>query len=325
MKTEMKEIQYILLLPLLLLIACSNSGNQEKIEASGTIEAQQSYVSSKISAEVRDILVEEGDLVEKGDTLVVLDCSKYDIQLKQAKAGASQAEAQLKILLNGARIEDLELAEEKLAQAEANWMLAKKDYERIEKLRKSGSATAKQLDDAETRLDVALAQYNSAKAALQKLKNWSRPEEIEAGKASLTQAEAAEELASEVVSDCYITAPISGIVTQKTIEIGELATPGAYLSVISNQEKLELMIYVTEPELGYVKIGQKARVSVDSYPDESFNGEVVFISPEAEFTPKNIQTKEDRVKLVYGVKLIIENPDRALKPGMPADAVIETN
>ncbi len=324
MKTEVREIPYFLLLLLLLSIACSNPGNHERIEASGTIEARQSYISSKVGAEIRDILVEEGDLVEKGDTLIILDCSRYEIQLKQAKAGAAQAKAQLKILLNGARVEDMQLAEEKLAQTKANWESAKRDCERIERLRKSSSATAKQLDDAKTRLDIALAQYNSAKVALEKLKNWSRPEEIEAGKAAVSQAEAAEQLALQVVSDCYITAPISGTVTQKSVEIGELAAPGANVAVISNQKKLELMIYVTGLELGYVKIGQKAKVSVDSYPDKSFAGEVVFISPQAEFTPKNIQTKEDRVKLVYGVKLIIENPDRALKPGMPADALIET-
>ena len=124
------------------------------------------------------------------------------------------------------------------------------------------------------------------------------------------------------MNDCYVTSPSSGFITKKFIEQGETAGMMSSLFQIADLSTVELVIYVSETELGMVKLGQKANINVDTYPDKSFEGKVIYISPEAEFTPKNIQTQEERTKLVYAVKIKVDNPDFELKDGMPADASI---
>lgn len=305
-------------------LACSSGGNSGDISASGTIEATTVNVASKVSGQVKSLKVQEGSVVVTGDTLAEIDHLTLDLQLKQAEAGLELAEAQDQLLVKGAREEDIRQAEEGLTQAEANWKVAEEDKKRMQELFDSHSATQKQRDDAEARSTVALAQYNSAKQGLQKVMQWARPEELRASKARVNQAKASVDLLKKTISDSYIVAPVNGTVTSKSVEVGELVAPGATILTITKLETVNLMIYVTEVELARVKLGQQADVQIDGEPTRSFIGRVTYISPKAEFTPKNIQTKEDRVKLVFGVKVEIDNPDGSLKPGMPADAVIRT-
>lgn len=316
----------LLVLALLPMLLTSYTGDRDKgdIGASGTIEATEVNVASKVSGQVKTLFVDEGSSVSQGDTLALIEHETLDLQLQQAEAGFELADAQLRLLLNGARSEDIQQAEQGLKQAEANLRNAEEDVKRIRELFNTGSATLKQRDDAETRYTVALAQYSSAEQALKKLQQWARPEEIRAAKARLAQAKSSVDLLKKTIADCYITAPISGIVTHKPVEEGELAGQGTTVVTISKLDKVNLMIYVTEIELGKVKLGKKAEVRIDTYPERIFDGKVIYISPAAEFTPKNVQTKEDRVKLVFGVKIEIDNPDQVLKPGMPADAVVKT-
>jgi HlyD family secretion protein len=138
----------------------------------------------------------------------------------------------------------------------------------------------------------------------------------------LDQARAAVELLEKTIADCTITAPAGGIVTHKAVEAGELVTPGATVVTLAGLDSVYVMIYVTELEIGRIKLGDGVEVRIDAFPDKPFPGKITYISPEAEFTPKNVQTKEDRVKLVFGVKVEIENKDGLLKPGLPADAVV---
>jgi HlyD family secretion protein len=189
-------------------------------------------------------------------------------------------------------------------------------------LAKTGSVTTKQAEDAEARLTVATAQRNAAAEAVAKVRTLVRPEEIQAAEARLAQAQASADLLRKTIADCTITAPAGGIVTHKAVEPGELVVQGATLVTLAELDSVYVMIYVTEKELGRVKLGGPAEVKIDSFPDKVFEGTITYISSEAEFTPKNIQTKEDRVKLVFGVKVEIENREGFLKPGLPADAVI---
>ncbi len=304
--------------------SCTGDRDKGDIIASGTIEATEVNVGSKVGGQVKTLLVNEGSSVSKGDTLALIDHATLDLQVQQAEAGFELADAQLRLLLNGARSEDIQQAEQALKQADANLRNAEEDAKRIRELSKTGTATLKQRDDAETRYTVALAQYNSAEQALKKFQQWARPEDIRAAKARLAQAKSSVDLLKKTIADCYITTPGNGIVTHKPVEEGELAGQGTTIVTISKLDKVNLMIYVTEIELGKVKLGQKAEVRIDTYPERIFDGKVIYISPAAEFTPKNVQTKEDRVKLVFGVKIEIDNPDHVLKPGMPADAVVKT-
>lgn len=303
--------------------SCEREKEKNRISASGTIEAVEVAIASKLSGQVEKIQFKEGDQVKIGETLAVIDSSSLEIQLRQAEAGTRLAEAQLQLLLKGARAEDIRQAEEALKQAEANLSVAEEDWKRLRILAEKESATQKQRDDAEARYKVALAQHETAQQVLQKARQLARPEEIQAARARLDQAAAARDLIKKSIADSTILSPVSGIVTHKIIEAGEFVGPGSALLTVADLANVHLEIYVPEKELGRIRLGQLAEVKIDSYPDRVFTGKVTFISPEAEFTPKNVQTKEERVKLVFRVKIEIPNPDYILKTGMPADAVLK--
>jgi len=303
-------------------IACWEGRPKDLISASGTIEAIEINVASKVAGQVVELAAEEGRRVEPGDILAIVDHAALDIQLRQATAGVRLAEAQLALLVKGARSEDIRQAEETLKQAEASLKLAADDARRMRDLAGSGSVTPKSREDAETRLAVATAQKNAADEALKKVRRLARPEEIRAAEARLAQAQAGADLLAKTIADCTIAAPSAGVVTQRAVERGELVSPGATLVTLVDLDIVSVMIYVPEKVLGRIKLGDRAEVRIDAFPDKTFAGEVTYISPEAEFTPKNVQTKEDRVKLVFGVKIEIENREGWLKPGLPADALI---
>ncbi len=303
-------------------LACSGRGAKNVISASGTIEAVEINVASKVSGQLLELAVEEGTRVKPGDKLASVDHATLDIQLRQAEAGVQLADSQLALLVKGARSEDIRQAEAALKQTEASLKVAQDDALRMRELVRTGSVTPKSRDDAEARLSVATAQHNAAAEALNKVRRLARPEEIRAAEARLAQAQAAADVLTKTIADCTIKAPGGGIVTHKAVEAGELVTAGATIVTIVELDSVYVMIYVTEKELGRVRLGDAADVKIDAFPDKAFAGKITYISPEAEFTPKNVQTKEDRVKLVFGVKVEIENREGLLKPGLPADALI---
>ena len=303
-------------------LACAGPSARNVITASGTIEAVEVHVASKAAGQILVLAVEEGARVKPGDVLATIDHATADIQLRQAEAGVALARAQLLLLQNGARKEDIEQAEAGLKQAEANLRVAADDAKRMRALLQSGSVTTKQRDDAEARLTVAEAQRRAAEEAVSKVRRLARPEEIDAARARLDQAQAAADLLAKTIADCTVVAPAGGIVTHKAVEAGELVTPGATVVTLADLDSVYVMLYVTELEIGRIKLGGEVEVRIDAFPDKPFPGKITYISPEAEFTPKNVQTKEDRVKLVFGVKVEIENKDGLLKPGLPADAVV---
>jgi HlyD family secretion protein len=308
----------------LLLPACRAQGDRDILVATGTIEAVEVRIASKIPGEVRDILVEEGARVKRGDVLALIDHAGLDLQLRQAEAAGDLAQAQAELVRKGARAEDIRQAEEALKQAAAGLEVAAKDAGRVRELALKGGATVKQKDDAEARLAVAQAQHNQAAELLKKVRTISRPEEIRAADARLAQAQAAADLLRSTILDGTVTAPADGVITRRLAQSGEYVIPGAGLLVLSRLDSVYVMIYLTTEELGRVRLGDAAEIRIDAFPDRPFPGRVTYISPEAEFTPKNVQTKDDRVKLVFGVKVEIPNPEGLLKPGLPADAVIRT-
>jgi HlyD family secretion protein len=302
--------------------ACSNNENDKSFEATGTIESTEVTISSKVIGEIKALKFDEGDKVKEGDTLLLIDNEAFQIQLRQAEANRIVAGAQLDLLRKGARKEDIMLAEETLKQAETNFHQAENDLNRMQELFNANSISKKQLEDFTVKYKVTLAQYNSAKENLIKMRNLSRPEEIRQAEAKYKQAIANEDLIKKNIADSYVISPISGYIVKKYIEEGENVNVMSSLMKLADLSIVELTIYVSEEELGKVKLGQKAEISVDAFPDKVFNGKVSFISPEAEFTPKNIQTKDERTKLVFGVKIKIPNPEFELKTGMPADAKV---
>ncbi len=305
-----------------LVMGCGN-GHKGAIEASGTLEAIEVKVSAKVPGQVEQLFVDEGSQVRQGDTLAILDHSTQEIQWRQAQAGVELADAQYKLLLNGARSEDIQQAQDALSQLEASSKVATDDYNRMKDLYASKSISKKQFDDAESKYIITKAQLNSARENLKKLQRFARPEDLEAAKARLDQAKANADLLRKQINDASIVAPVAGTVTNKPVEVGELVGVGSTIVTVSQLTTLNLMIYVSDSELGKVKLNGTADIVIDSYPDKTFPGHIVYISPVAEFTPKNIQTKEDRTKLVFGVKLEVDNHEGILKAGMPADAYVQ--
>jgi HlyD family secretion protein len=309
---------------LALTAACSERPAVSAISASGTVEAPEVNVAARVPGQITELAVEEGRRVAAGDVLARLDTSSYEIQLRQAEAGVALARAQLEILVRGARDEDIRQAEEQLKQVETSLKVAEDDFRRMSTLERAGGVSSKQREDAEARYNVLSAQKKAASEALAKLRRLARPEEIRAAEARLRQAEAAADLLRKTIADCTIVSPVSGLVTRKPVEAGEYVMTGSTVVSVAALDPVYVMLYINEKEVGRVRLGDPVEVSVDSFSGRLFTGRVAYISPEAEFTPKNVQTKEDRVKLVFGVKVVIPNPEGLLKPGLPADAVIKT-
>jgi len=321
----MKEMPYWFLLFLFIFITlCSKEIDTSIIEGTGTIEAVQVDVSTGIAGEVKDIFYEEGDRIEAGDILLKIDDTDYRIQRKLAKASLDGANANLKLLLAGSREEDLQQAQENVKAAKAGFEKAEANYSRIKNLLESGSATESLFDEAKAGYEMAEATYQASKKLLEKLLSGARAEEIEIAQANKAHAEANLELTEKKISDCIMKSPISGVVTNKLIDFGERTAPNAIVATITKTDSMWITIYVGERYIGSVKTGQKAKISIDSHKNNVFYGVVKYISEEAEFTPKNIQTKEEREKLVFGVKIKIDNREGILKVGMPADAIIIT-
>ena len=216
----------------------------------------------------------------------------------------------------------LQASQHALAQAEAelwgNWQY----LEALQSVRDNPLTLRAQLHGAEMQLNLVEAQVAAAQAALDDLEAGATEEEIAMAEAQVHQAEAAVRLFDTQIAQLTLEAPMDGVVTSRSSQVGETATAGLPLLTIANMDEVTLVIYIPETRVGHLRLGQEVQVQVDSFPGRAFIGEVVHIAGEAEFTPRNVQTQEERVNLVFAVKVRIPNPERALKPGMPADATI---
>jgi len=285
-----------------------NNNNGKTITETGTLEANHVTMSAQVSGMIQFFGPEEGTMVSKGDTVALVDPADWQYQLAQAEANMRAADAQYRLALEGPRKEDV-------AQGKANYESAKADLQRMEELFKTKSISDKNVEDARTR-------FTLAEQAWEKLQRGSRPEEVDLAKARRDQAAAQMAQLRKKVNDCIITAPIGGTLVNRFVEPGELVTPGATVARIADLRDMEVNIYVAEMVLPRIQLGQSATVAVDAFPERTFQAHVVFLSPTAEFTPKNIQTKDERVKLVFAVKLKVQNPEGFLKAGLPADVTL---
>lgn len=304
----MRSAAMFLLAAALLFLGCGGD-SAGVIEASGTIEGTDITISAELAGKVLEVRVDEGSQVRPGDTLVIIDDTEYRLQLRQAEANLASFASAYRLALEGSRKEDI-------TQAEAAYRAADADFARMKELLATSSITQKQYDDVEAR-------YVAAEQTYRKVKSGLRPEEITGARVRKEYAAAQADLLKKRVHDCVVTAPAAGTVTLRGVEPGELVTMGMSVIRLTYLEKVKLTIYVGTVDVGRVRLGQEARVRIDSFEEgKDVAGRVVYISPTAEFTPKNVQTKEERSKLVFGVRIEIPNPDGALKPGLPADARI---
>lgn len=300
-----------------------NHGNRNLIESTGTIEATEVDIRSQTSDKILALNFDEGDWVKKGDIIAVIDHEKLDIELAQAKAKLAETTAQLTLLIKGLRDKEVEKAHEAFLESKVLLKDSEREYKRIQKLYDEGVVDLGSRDKTEAAYQAAQKRYEIARKSYEIAVEGSRKEEIQTGEAIKEAAEAQVKLIERNIEDATITSPLDGVISERYVELGEFVSVGSLIATVIDLKHVWVMAYVSEKNLGKVKLGQKGKVMVDSFPDKEFIGRVTYISPEAEFTPKNIQTKEERVKLVFGVKVEVDNPNQELKPGMPADAVIE--
>ncbi len=289
---------------------------------SGNVEVTEVNLGFKSPGRVVELLAEEGQKVNKGDRLAVLDSAEVRGYVSQNRALLNEAMIRLDELKAGARPQEFQQADAGLKQAEAELSKAKKDFERAESLSRQEVISAQQMDSAKRAYDVAISQHKKATEALSLVKEGPRKEAIKAAEQRVRQAEAVVRISEERQKDTIIYAPASGVILRKNIEAGEMVSAGMPVYTIGDLENPWIRVYVKEDKLGLVRLGQKAEIKTDSYKDKTYEGVVTYISSEAEFTPKNVQTQEERVKLVFGMKVSVKNINDELKPGMPADVRI---
>jgi len=294
-----------------------------EIEATGIIEAVKTEIKAQAQGEVKQILVQEGQKVKKGDVLCRLDEEKLRIQLSQVKAGKDAAQAKLKLTKMGTKKEMIAVAKNQVEIAAKQLELAEKDAERLARLFSQGSVSLSQKERADLALKTAQEQHKNAQENYQMALRGREKEEIEMVEAEIQGLMAQEQYLLRLIQDTEIRSPIDGILEIRHIEIGELALPGAILFSLIDLRQTYVQAYVPEKYTGRIKLGSEVAVSCDSYPGKIYKGKVNYISDEAEFAPKNIQTKEERLKLVYMIKSYLENAAGELKPGMPVDVKIK--
>ncbi|HUT63207.1 MAG TPA: efflux RND transporter periplasmic adaptor subunit [Anaerolineae bacterium] len=291
---------------------CEN-GEESHFTGSGTIEATEIMVSAMTRGKVNHFTLKEGDYVNKGYIIAEIDVESLELQRAVTASGLGELEWNKKIVEK-----ELETAAEAITQAEITLSGVQKNHDRIAHLFKDNAATMEQMDKSDTELELAVSRLRSAVKQLESIK--TRKGSL---KATREKIEANLRLLDRQIEDGTVTSPVDGVVIEKFVEQGEVVNFGSPVCTIANISSVWLIIYVGEEDLGKITLGGKARIQIDSYPERYFEGVVTWISPRAEFTPKNVQTKESRVDLVYAVKIVLDNDEGIFKIGMPADAYIE--
>jgi HlyD family secretion protein len=318
------------------------------IQANGRMEGDHITVSSKFSGRIQTLTVQEGDAVKSGQSLIVLDDTQVRTRVTQAEKAVATLEARVEalrmdvdVLLKEVPL-SIEIAEAEvasmhavLAKAEATEEQARKDAMRLQRVVSGGGASLQQGEQRQLALTVARNDHATSRTSLSRAQNqlaqvrlgWDRievrKEELKAVEAQLEQSEAALAEAQSVLSDLVIKAPADGVILTRIADIGETVAPGTPLLDMVDLDRLYLKVYVPEVSIGKVRTGLPARIYTDCFPGRVVPATVRTISSQAEFTPKEVQTPDERTKLIYAVKLYLdENPNHFLTPGMPGDAVI---
>ena len=297
---------------------CGDRADPGLIEANGYVEATEVRLSTKRGGTLETFSLKEGDTLEAGSNVARVDTVDLELQLVSARAGRSLAEAELRLKRSGYQKEDIAAAQAELGRAEVDLAAAQRDLDRFQGLLDVGSGTGKSRDDALARRDISARTAEAARQRLAKLEAGFRREEIQAAEARLASADAGIAILEQQISDATVTSPISGVVTESLVEAGERVPAGTVLAVVTDLSDVWLTAYVAGPDLGRIRLGQQAEVVTDD--GQQRTGRVSWINPRAEFTPKNVQTRDERVKLVYRIKIRLENDDGLFKPGMPARA-----
>ncbi|MGA3315906.1 MAG: efflux RND transporter periplasmic adaptor subunit [Candidatus Korobacteraceae bacterium] len=294
----------------------------QEMKLSGNVEAHESLVSFKVTGRIVELPVEEGQAVESGQLLASLDNADYRQAVAVDEATAQVRDQQLNLALAGSRPQDIQAAQQSVLDAKADLEQKQKDLIRYNDLFAKDEIAGQTRDQAQTNVDRAQATYQRQQEIYNELVEGTRKEEIAVDRANLQQAHATIRLSAVRLRYTTLNAPLAGVITVRQAELGEVVSPGTAVVTLADLDHIWVRVYVPETELGRIRFGQVVSVGTDTYPGKRYRGRVSFVSPEAEFTPKSVQTEKERVTLVYRVKVDIENPNHELKPGMPADVYV---
>ncbi len=294
-----------------------------QLTLSGNIEAHESLISFKVQGRIVDLPVEEGQQVEQGALLARLEDADFKQKVLIDKTGVIVRQSDLALTLAGTREQEVKASQQAVNDAQADLTEKKLDSDRAQQLFAKDEIAAQDRDLAATALKRAEATFKAAEQRLNEAVEGSRKEDVAIARANLAQANA--DLGLSRINESYTTlrAPSTGVITVRQAELGEVVSPGSPVVSLADLDHLWLRAYIAETDLGKIHWGQQATITTDTYPGKRYNGRISFISPDAEFTPKSVQTDTERVTLVYRIKIDVDNPDHELKPGMPADAHIQ--
>jgi len=314
----------LITLILVLVTGCKPSEDAAAIKLTGTVETTTVAVSFKVPGRLRERLVDEGQQVAAGQIVARLEDDELQDERRLRAADQQAAQAALADLLAGSRREEIAASAATLARLKAELGQASQDAARAEALFKKEVIPRKELDAARAAKDATAAAVREGEQRLRLTEIGPRPDAVRGAQARLEGAAAARSLAETRLSQAVLAAPLTGVVLAKHAEPGELLAAGSPVITLGRLDEVWVRGYIPETQLGRIKLGQQATVTSDTWKGRSYRGIVSFIASEAEFTPRNVQTEAERVKLVYRVKVTIANPKQELKPGMPVDAIIAT-
>jgi HlyD family secretion protein len=293
-----------------------------RLTLSGNIEAHESLVSFKVPGRIVELPVEEGQQVEQGVLLARLEDADVRQRVRIDEASVGVRQSNLALTLAGTREQEVKAAQQSMIDAQADLDQKKLDNDRAQQLFGKDEISAQERDQAATALKRAEAIFKAAQQRYNEAVEGSRKEDVEIARANLNQANANLGLSRVNLDYTVLHAPSAGVITVRQAELGEVVAPGSPVVTLADLDHIWLRAYVAETDLGSIHWGQEANVTTDTYPGKQYHGRISFISSNAEFTPKSVQTNKERVTLVYRIKIDIDNPNHELKPGMPADAHI---
>src|SRR5512143_544730 len=288
----------------------------------GTVEAHEVDLSFQVSGRIDHLAVDEGYVVKAGQPVAQLDRRDYELALHNAEARSESARATLAALEAGTRAQEIRVAEAQLVSARANLNFTRADARRIAELVPRNLATVQQLDQARLQQELAQAKVAEQEQTLALLREGPRQEDIERARADYQASQVAVASARQQLDYTQLLSPTDGVVSVRLAEVGEVVAPGQAVLRIAELARPWVRAYLNTFDLPKVKLGQTATVRADGLPCQVFPGQLSFISPKAEFTPKTVETHALRVDLVYRIKVDVPNPNGLLKLGMPVDVTL---
>ncbi len=297
--------------------------NGDNLILYGNVDIRKVDLGFRVAGRVEGVDFEEGDQVRRGDRVAVLDRVPYQNEVRLASAARDRAAADMARLEHGLRPQEIKRARAQVAEYEATLLTLKKEFLRREDLVAQNVVSRQSYDDIRARRDAARARLDMARETLALAEEGFRQEDIAAGQAQVAEAEARLEQARIRLADTEIFAPADGTLLTRVVEPGTIMAAGQTVAILSLNDPVWVRAYVPEPDLGKIWPGMPAEILTDSRPDQPYQGHVGFISPEAEFTPKNVETPRLRTDLVFRLRVIADNPDHGLRQGMPVTVVLD--